>query len=312
MLQKEESPVRIQPGYYSFQQLADIYRSQKISISVNETNGRVTLSTPSELKISKRLKSMLGFQVKGRFFPKQTYQGDRPLDFAVLKYLYVHLSDINESHNYHNGSPSDVLAVIPIENKSFGDIVTVRFEHPELKRLKNGAITELKLIVKDEKNNGVDNHGLPMNCVKFRNNLFFIFSFIVMSIFGVKRGRVVDEDILSNATLNMDGKRIINVAYPRNPVENSAYNGDVVTAKALSDFRKYLLDEVLLRNSDNVMDGRLEWSGHKIKGLGNPVDSGDAVNIEYITAGLKAVTDELNGILERINKLEKNKTIYIK
>ena len=35
-----------------------------------------------------------------------------------------------------------------------------------------------------------------------------------MSIFGVKRGRVVDEAILSNATLNMDGKRIINVAYP--------------------------------------------------------------------------------------------------
>ena len=39
----------------------------------------------------------------------------------------------------------------------------------------------------------------------------------------------------------MDGKRIINVAYPRDPVENSAYNWDVVTAKALSDFRKYLL-----------------------------------------------------------------------
>ena len=30
-------------------------------------------------------------------------------------------------------------------------MVTVRFEHPEFKRLKNGAITELKLIVKDEK-----------------------------------------------------------------------------------------------------------------------------------------------------------------
>ena len=130
-----------------------------------------------------------------------------------------------------------------------------------------------------------------------------------MSIFGVKRGRVVDEDFLSNATLNMDGKRIINVAYPRNPVENSTYNGDVVTAKALSDFRKYLLDEVLLRNSDNVMEGRLEMSGHKIKkGLGNPVDFGDAVNKEYITARFTAVTDVLNSILERINKLEKNKT----
>ena len=59
-----------------------------------------------------------------------------------------------------------------------------------------------------------------------------------MSIFGEKRGRVVVEDILSNATLNMDRKRIINVAYPQDPVKNSAYNGDVVTAKALSDFRK--------------------------------------------------------------------------
>ena len=128
-----------------------------------------------------------------------------------------------------------------------------------------------------------------------------------MSIFGVKRGRVVDEDVLSNATLNtMDGKRIINVAYPRNPVENSAYNGDVVTAEALSDFRKYLQGEVLLRNTDNVMDGRLEMSGHKIKGLGNPVDSGDAVNKEYITARLKTITDILNDLTERINKLENN------
>ena len=63
-----ESPVRIQPGYYSFQQLADIFHSHKISMSVNETNGRVTLSTPSQLKISKRHKSMLGFQAKGRSF----------------------------------------------------------------------------------------------------------------------------------------------------------------------------------------------------------------------------------------------------
>ena len=118
---------------------------------VNENNGTVTLSTPSRLKVSKRLESVLIFQVKGPFYPKQTYQGDRPLDFVVKKALYFHLLDINESHNYHNVFPSDVLAIIPIKNKSFGDIVTVRFEHPEFKRLKNGAITELKLVVKDKK-----------------------------------------------------------------------------------------------------------------------------------------------------------------
>ena len=146
VLQKDgESLVRIPSGYYSFQQLADIFRSHKINMSVNETNRRVTLTTPSELKISKRLKTMLGLQIKGRFFPKQTYQGDRPLDFAVIKSLFVHLSEINSSYNYFNGSSSDVLAVVPIENKSFGDIVTVRFEHPGLKPLKTGALSELKL-----------------------------------------------------------------------------------------------------------------------------------------------------------------------
>ena len=61
--------------------------------------------------------------------------------------------------------------------------------------------------------------------------------------------------------------------------------------------------EVLLRNTDNVMNGRLEMSGHKIKGLGNPVDSGDAVNKKYITARLNTITDILNDLTERINKI---------
>ena len=93
----------------------------------------------------------------------------------------------------------------------------------------------------------------------------------------------------------MDGKRIINIAYPRGSVENTAYNVDVVNAKALSDFRKYLLDKVLLRNSDNVMNGRLEMSGHKIKGFGDPLNPDDAVNKEYITR-LNAITGVLNSI----------------
>ena len=61
VIQKQgESPVRIPPGYYSFQQLADIFRDHIISMSVSENNGRVSLSITSGLKISKRLKLMLG------------------------------------------------------------------------------------------------------------------------------------------------------------------------------------------------------------------------------------------------------------
>ena len=54
-----------------------------------------------------------------------------------------------------------------------------------------------------------------------------------MSIFVVKRGRVVDEDILSNATLNMDRKRIINVAYPRYIVDPTAMSRQM---REVSDF----------------------------------------------------------------------------
>ena len=48
VLQKQgECPVCIQPGYYSFRQLAELYRDHKISMSVNENNGRVTIGIPS-------------------------------------------------------------------------------------------------------------------------------------------------------------------------------------------------------------------------------------------------------------------------
>ena len=61
--------------------------------------------------------------------------------------------------------PSTILAVILIENREFDDVVSVRFEHPDYKCLMNGAITELKIEVRDEKNNTINNHGLLINSV---------------------------------------------------------------------------------------------------------------------------------------------------
>ena len=54
------------------------------------------------------------------------------------------------------------------------------------------------------------------------------------------------------------------------------------------------------------MNGQLEMSDHKIKGLRDPMDANDAVNKEYITTRLNAITDVFNDIIERINKLENN------
>ena len=70
----------------------------------------------------------------------------------VSKTLFTHLKQHNTSQNYFNGTRSNVLSVISVQNKVFGDIVSVHFEHTEYKLLTRDAITEFTLKVK-EKNN---------------------------------------------------------------------------------------------------------------------------------------------------------------
>ena len=147
-----ERPHKIADGYYSFQQIADVFQGKNITLSVND-----------ELKISKGLKLMLGFD-KRKFAANETHYGEKAIDFAIHKSLYVHLEQLNTAYNYFNGTPSTILASTPIMNKEFGDITTVRFEHPEYKCLMNDAITELKLEIRDENNDKIINR-LPINCV---------------------------------------------------------------------------------------------------------------------------------------------------
>ena len=158
-------PYRIQDGYYSFQQIADIFSSLNITLNVNENNGIASLTTDNELKISKGLKLMLGIGNKRKFEANTTHVGNKCLDFATVKSLYLHLEQLNTSQNYFNRTPSTVLAVVPTGNKEYGDIVSVRFEHPEYKYLSNGAITEFEISVRDEHNHKINNHDLSVSAV---------------------------------------------------------------------------------------------------------------------------------------------------
>ncbi len=160
-----ERPHRIEDGYYSFQQIADILSTLNITLTVNENNGIASLTTDNELKMSKGLKLMLGFGNKRKFEANTTQVGNKCLDFATVKSLYIHLEQLNTSKNYFNGAPSTVLAVVPIGNKEYGDIVSVRFEHPEYKKLSNGAITDFEIAVRDENGSKIKNHDLPMSVV---------------------------------------------------------------------------------------------------------------------------------------------------
>ena len=161
----DESLKKITNGYYSFQQIADIFQSNNITLSVNGTNGIASLITPNELKISKGLRQILGFGNKRRFAVNETHYGEKTIDFAPFKQLYVHLEQINSAYNFFDGAPSNILAVVPIENKSFGDIVHTHFSNPEYKQLTHGDISELSISVCDENGQKINNNGFPISCV---------------------------------------------------------------------------------------------------------------------------------------------------
>ena len=156
---------KIPPGYYNFNQLSDYLETINITIDVNATNGIATMTSLRDVKISTQLRNILGFITKKKLNANETYIGDMPVDFAIIKNIYVHLEQLNTYNNYFDGKHSTLLGVVPIENKKFGDITTFRFEHPEYKTLMNGTISEFKLTIRDENGKQINNNEMPISCV---------------------------------------------------------------------------------------------------------------------------------------------------
>ena len=60
-----------------------------------------------------------------------------------------------------DGARSTLLAVVGLGCHPFGDIHTVRIEHPEFKCLHDGTINELKVRIQDDTGCNLDDHCLP-------------------------------------------------------------------------------------------------------------------------------------------------------
>ena len=154
--------IDLEPGLYNFNDLKDIFLHQSITLSVNKTNGSITLEIPAstEIQLSTGILSMLGIISKhGRLNAGKHYG---KIDLARPKELRIYLEQINTATNYVDGAPSTLLAFIPVADKPFGKNVVCRFESPVFKKLVNGCITELSLQIMDETGTVLNNHGLPI------------------------------------------------------------------------------------------------------------------------------------------------------
>ena len=101
------------------------------------------------------------------------YEGDRAVEFSP-KRLLVYLKQLSTSANFEPSKnqhlePSQLLGVIPISSKKFGEYTTISFDSPLFKNLNCSSINELDFDFKIEWANGKrdkqDNHSQPIDLI---------------------------------------------------------------------------------------------------------------------------------------------------
>ena len=92
--------------------------------------------------------------------------------------------------------------------------------------------------------------------------------------------------------LDMGNNRKINVGHPRNPEHNIKHENDAVTAKFIYDYVKTADKNFLKTNKD------IDMEGHRMKGLGNPVELDDAVTLQYVASRIEGLTAEIENLRE--------------
>ena len=152
--------LEIPAGLYSLKQREELLEDAisdvgtAVTLEVSPTNGLITLTVAEEweVKLSDGLLALLGLDdgVGGAWLNTGVYTGDRPVDFAPRKELRVHLEQLCTTGNVVDGAPSTLLTFIGVGCHSFGDVHTVRIEHPKYKRLAEGSVSELKACVRDD------------------------------------------------------------------------------------------------------------------------------------------------------------------
>ena len=159
----------IPPGIYNFTQLQDLRNVSNVTLEVSKVNGLITATVASgwEVLLTDGLLSLLGLDdgLGGQWLDAGTYEGDRPINFASTKTLYLYLEQINTTDNYVDGAPSTLLATVGLGCHSFGDIATVRVGRPDFKCLRGDTVGELKVVIKDDTGRPLDNHNLPITVV---------------------------------------------------------------------------------------------------------------------------------------------------
>ena len=157
--------IRIPPGLYYIEDLSKFFTEEipGSTLEITEATNLIKLNIPEssgEIKLNSDLRQILGINEK-RWFSGE-YEGDRPVNLLIHKWLYVYLDQLSTSSNIVDGAPSTLLAIVPAATRGITDLNP---HNPMYKRLEVGHIHQLNLHVLDEEGAIVQNRKRPITAV---------------------------------------------------------------------------------------------------------------------------------------------------
>ena len=169
-------------GYIVVSDLVETLTSQVevFTIPVNRTNGLIHMIIPAghEIFLPEAIRYLLGLEDDDSigWLTAGEYEGDRAVEFSP-KRLLIYLKQLSTSTNFESTQlsknqllePSQLLGVIPISSKRFGEYDAISGDNPLFKNLNCSDVNELDFDFKIEWANGkrdkLDNHSQHIDLI---------------------------------------------------------------------------------------------------------------------------------------------------
>ena len=140
----------VKKGYYNIEHFIDLFEKVGCKLEVDKNNGDVKIfeTEGKAVTIPPELLALLGIKHDSAIPAKSAVIAQHTPHLSPLS-LYVYLDELDREYNLFNGSPSNLLAIIPLKNSpKFGDIVNIE-ERSCFKKLAGTNINRLKFTMKD-------------------------------------------------------------------------------------------------------------------------------------------------------------------
>jgi len=145
---------KVAKGYYSMENFIEIFKKVGCKLEVKKHTGKIKITGAKEkdVVIPNKILYLLGLTSADSdeklTLSKNVSKENVTLPQLTPLNLYVYLDELDREYNLYNGSPSNLLCVLPLKNPMFGDIINIE-PRSSFKRLTVLDVNRFKITIKD-------------------------------------------------------------------------------------------------------------------------------------------------------------------